>query len=309
MLSVLGLTSYPAAISNAVHTPALPHSVRPAASPGRHPEGQPDAADFASRYHLIPLTSGGSPGPGPDHRHRHAGQHADLDATHFWSTTLKIKTKANRIKLDNMDGGAGKVSLNAGSGETTLDVEQSGALAPDAGINVYQAPEHRRRVHRRVRHGGQPGPGQRGVVQLGRLGDLHRLQRGRPQGVRDLRPGVQRDLPELAAQGQSSFIAAGDDGAYDAFGDQASTNLSVDEPGTSPYTTDAGGTTLPGTIPVATGSARSSAASGPGAGTGCGRPGRSSAPTPRSRSWKQNIAGGGGGFSTVESAPFYRRTG
>ena len=54
---------------------------------------------------------------------------------------------------------------------------------------------------------------------------------------------------ELDAQGQANFVASGDSGAYDANGEfpgvDQPTNLSVDNPGDSPYTTDAGGTTLP----------------------------------------------------------------
>ncbi len=54
---------------------------------------------------------------------------------------------------------------------------------------------------------------------------------------------------ELDAQGQANFVASGDGGAYDAYGEfpgtDQPTNLSVDNPGDSPYTTAAGGTTLP----------------------------------------------------------------
>src|SRR6202020_332522 len=42
---------------------------------------------------------------------------------------------------------------------------------------------------------------------------------------------------ELADQGQSTFVSAGDAGAYDASEDLGSTNLSVDTPGDSPYVT------------------------------------------------------------------------
>ena len=49
----------------------------------------------------------------------------------------------------------------------------------------------------------------------------------------------------MAAQGQADFVAAGDAAAYDASGDVGTTNLSVDNPGDSPYITSAGGTTLP----------------------------------------------------------------
>jgi kumamolisin len=51
---------------------------------------------------------------------------------------------------------------------------------------------------------------------------------------------------EFAAQGQSDFTATGDEGAYDAIPDAGTTNLAADNPSDSPYTTAAGGTTLPG---------------------------------------------------------------
>ena len=51
---------------------------------------------------------------------------------------------------------------------------------------------------------------------------------------------------ELAAQGQSNFTASGDTGAYEGASDLGTTNLSQGLPGTSPYITAAGGTTLPG---------------------------------------------------------------
>ena len=57
-------------------------------------------------------------------------------------------------------------------------------------------------------------------------------------------------LLELAAQGQANFTAAGDNGAYAASADLGSTNLSVQNAADSPWTTAAGGTTLPGTIPL-----------------------------------------------------------
>ena len=53
---------------------------------------------------------------------------------------------------------------------------------------------------------------------------------------------------ELAAQNQSTFLAAGDTGAYDASGDVGTANLSVGSPADSPYVTSVGGTTLAGTV-------------------------------------------------------------
>ena len=42
--------------------------------------------------------------------------------------------------MDSIDGGAPGPSGTAGSDETDLDIEQSGALAPGANVISYQAP-------------------------------------------------------------------------------------------------------------------------------------------------------------------------
>jgi subtilase family serine protease len=115
---------------------------------------------------------------------------------------------------------------------------------------------------------------------------------------------------EMAAQGQAGFVSAGDDGAYDSSGDIGTTNLSVDNPGDSPYITAAGGTTLPW-------SATLENASGVTA----------NVDVPNQRTWgwdylwqpvatldgesyataaESNIGGGGGGYSTIEQRPSYQ---
>lgn len=302
VLSVLGLTSYPAAASNAVHTPALPHGVHPAATQ----KGNLTPAAFASRYHLSSLQQAGHLGQGQTIGIVTLASLRTSDATHFWSTTLKLKTKANRITLDNIDGGAGKVSLNSGSGETTLDVEQSGALAPDANIDVYQAPN----TDGGFIDGFATAASQdRASAVSSSWGDSETFidfsAAARKESATYARAFNEVFL-EMAAQGQSSFIAAGDDGAYDAFADQSSTNLSVDEPGSSPYTTDAGGTTLPGTIPVATG-VSPVIGSERAWGWDWLWPSWKKLGASSEKSFaEQNIAGGGGGFSTVEATPFYQ---
>ena len=54
----------------------------------------------------------------------------------------------------------------------------------------------------------------------------------------------------MDAQGQSSFVASGDAGAYAPYADLGTTNLAASTPDNSPWTTSAGGTTLAGTIPL-----------------------------------------------------------
>jgi len=49
---------------------------------------------------------------------------------------------------------------------------------------------------------------------------------------------------QLASQGQTVFAAAGDSGAYDDSVDDLNSTLEVDDPGSQPYVTSVGGTTL-----------------------------------------------------------------
>lgn len=61
------------------------------------------------------------------------------DPEHFWESE-HIKTKSNRISVKKIYNPVlGGQSDSDGSTETTLDVEQSGAVAPQANIRVYEA--------------------------------------------------------------------------------------------------------------------------------------------------------------------------
>jgi kumamolisin len=244
--AVVGLTNYPTYASDAVRQPALSPNV----APSKVQTGALTPADFAKQYNLDPL-----------YAHHATGQGttigiitlASFDPTvpqYFWSNILGIHTLPNRISTVNIDGGSPPISDASGSGETTLDVEQSGALAPNAKIVVYQAPNTD-------------------------LGFLDAFFAAASQNVADtvsaswgesetaIQDEVNQGLEsaayadsfdeaylQMAAQGQSAFVSAGDFGAYTAFGDLGTTNLSAGNPDSSPWVTSAGGTTLAGTIPV-----------------------------------------------------------
>jgi kumamolisin len=62
------------------------------------------------------------------------------DAYTYWRL-IGLNVLANRITQVHIDGG-GELSADAESGETSLDVEQSGGLAPRARIIVYDAPNN-----------------------------------------------------------------------------------------------------------------------------------------------------------------------
>src|SRR5262249_22022758 len=58
----------------------------------------------------------------------------------FWKNVLGIKPSGRTVTVTNVDGGPGAPSDEIGTGETDLDAEQSGALAPDANVIVCEAP-------------------------------------------------------------------------------------------------------------------------------------------------------------------------
>lgn len=241
--SILGLSNYPTFASDAIRVPQTSRNATLRL-------GDRVPADFARDYNLPSGTGRGSTIgivtlAATDTR----------SAQDFWSTALGIDTKANRLHIVNVDGGPGDVSQRAGSNESTLDVEQSGAIAPQADIIVYQSPN----------------------TDPGFLDDFFQAASdneadgvsaswGEAETVIDWAvrnglesPGYQHAFDEafleLAAQGQSSFVSSGDAGAYDDSDELGTTNLSVDSPGDSPWVTSSGGTTLPGTIPLAADSA------------------------------------------------------
>jgi kumamolisin len=245
--SILGLTNYPVASSNAVRTPTPEKRSK---QKGLQ-EGNRTPANFAEQYNLTPLYKAGAKGRGETIGIITYASLKPSDATHFWSSVLKIKTKANRIKLDNIDGGSGKVSLNSGSDETTLDVEQSGALAPDANIVVYQAPNTDYGTADAWFSAASQNSAGTISTSWGQSEIFNeaiaasRTESATFGGIYD-EAGL-----EMAAQGQSAFDASGDSGAYDDVADPTPyTELSVDNPANSPWVTAAGGTTNPGAIPL-----------------------------------------------------------
>ena len=151
------------------------------------------------------------------------------------------------MSVVNIDGGPGAPSDASGSGETDLDVEQSGALAPGANVIVYQAPNS------------DPGFADAFFTAASQnIADTVSTSWGESEIVVQAAIASGAETPayvaafdeaflELGIQGQSGFDAAGDAGAYDDSDELGTTNLAVDTPADSPYITAAGGTTLPWT--------------------------------------------------------------
>ena len=212
-------------------------------------------ADFAQYYNVDPLYKEGILG-----KHRTIGivtlaAFTPSDAFAYWSS-LGLAVNPNRIKIVPIDGGSGAPSDASGSDETTLDVEQSGGIAPAANIIVYEAPNT-----------------EQGFVDAfaaafdSNIADTVSTSWGQWEYLDDTSTAVDpfshRTVNALQAfnelfiqaalQGQSMYAAAGDAGAYDANDPKGSFSVpaytqtvSVDSPASQPFVTAAGGTTLPG---------------------------------------------------------------
>lgn len=144
------------------------------------------------------------------------------------------------IAVSTVDGGPG---VGPGGGEAALDVEDVSGLAPSAHIHVFSGPNMNDSF----------GPldtwnaiaiadDARQVSSSWGLCETA-LQVGAP-GVQQVENEI---FQQMAAQGQSVFVAAGDDGSDDCAGHAsvpAATNLSLDDPASQPYAVSVGGTTI-----------------------------------------------------------------
>jgi subtilase family serine protease len=317
ILAVLGLSSYSANVSRAV--PAARHrvnAIKPAAGSGI-PAGDGLApADFVSRYHLASLESNGATGQGETIGIVTLAAIRATTPLKFWNTYLGLNSPASRLTLVPVDGGAPGPSAAAGTDETDLDVEQSGAIAPAAHVRVYEAPNT------------DPGFAD-GFYQAAsdNIADTVSSSWGSSDTIIQAEVASGKETPayaatfdevfaEFGAQGQSSFTSTGDEGSYLATADAGTTNLSTDLPADSPLITASGGTTLPGTQTYAAVNAK-------GKPTG----GTLSIHIPAERTWswdyffpfakqfgvsnqlewaEENLGGGTGGYSVLDARPAYQ---
>lgn len=246
ILAILGLSNYSPFVSQEVRA-KHERAGRNAAAGTGIPDGDGLAPqDFENLYHLTPLENHGARGQGKTLGIVTLASFRPSTVFGFWNTVLGLHEPANRLKTINVDGGAGPVSAMSGSDETDLDVEQSGAIASGSNVRVYVAPNT------------DPGFADAFFnAASDNIADTMSVSWG--ESETDIVAGIlsateprayaqvfDEVFAEMGAQGQSNFSSSGDSGAYDASADVGSTNLSVDNPAASPYTTAAGGTTLPG---------------------------------------------------------------
>jgi|HubBroStandDraft_5_1064220.scaffolds.fasta_scaffold03205_3 hypothetical protein len=139
-----------------------------------------------------------------------------------------------------VDGGPG---TGPGSGEAALDIDNVSALAPDAKIHVFSGPNNN---------------GDIGELDtwnaIANADDARQVSSSWglcETAEQDGMPGelqVENEIFEqTAAQGQTIFSSAGDDGSDDCASHASTptaTDLSVDDPASQPYVTSVGGTTI-----------------------------------------------------------------
>jgi subtilase family serine protease len=315
VLAVLGLTNYSPFSDNLKHVPAgtqVSNTVTSQTSGVN--TGNLTPADFESNYNLTPLVKDGITGQGETLAIVTLAALSVGAPEDFWSNVLHIATAPDRVDVVNVDGGPGAPNEDAGSGETDLDVEQSGAIAPDASIIVYQAPNTDPGFADAFYQAASDNTADTVSTSWGESETIIAASVATGVETPAYLAAFDQAFLEMSAQKQSMFVASGDDGAYDASGDIGTTNLSVDTPGVSPFVTDAGGTTLGGqideTVNLPTG------------------PIVLKATIPAQRTWgwdwlwpdwaqwgatsetafaESQVGGGGGGYSTDESVPSYQR--
>lgn len=228
--------------------------IRKSGSSNSNVSGELTVKDFAALYDVNPLYAEGITGKGSTVGIVTLAGFTPSDVFAYWSA-LKLKVNQNRLNVINIDGGPGAPSDVSGSDETTLDVAQSGGIAPGANIVVYQAPNtdqgfldaFARAVHDNKADSFSTSWGEWEFFDTtdggGDVTDVFSHET-----VSSLQ-ALHEVLVVAGLQGQSTFAAAGDAGAYDVFGEvppSFSTPLSVDNPASDSAITAGGGTTLPG---------------------------------------------------------------
>jgi subtilase family serine protease len=217
--------------------------------------GEYTVGDVANFYDINPLYKRGVVGRGSTVAIVTLSNFYPSDATTYWSD-IGLTTKPNRITQIHVDGGG---AIDGGSGETSIDVEQSGGVAPYANILVYDAPNAGNGYVDAFAQAVSDNTADSISTSWG-LPEIFNFAALNVDGASNTDTSDAGDLRafhslflEAAIQGQSLFAASGDSGAYDTVRDLGAGTapgdynapLTVDSPASDPYITAAGGTTTP----------------------------------------------------------------
>jgi kumamolisin len=250
--------------------PHLKSGLKGLASPAAASTSQGNApglwtvTDFANYYDVVPLYNKGLSGKGRTMGIVTLANFTPSDVFAYWNS-LGLDVNSNRLQVINIDGGPGAPSDASDSMETTLDVEQSGGVAPGAKIIVYQAPNTNQAwvdafaaaVDANVAESISTSWGQWEWYSNLANGPVTDPATGRIVGMAQ---AFHELFVRAAIQGQTLFASAGDQGAYDPsqldeppFAEcfpsttpSCSITLGVDNPAGDTAITAAGGTTVAG---------------------------------------------------------------
>jgi kumamolisin len=215
--------------------------------------------DFANYYHVQPLYKHGLTGSGRTMGILTLASFTPSDAYAYWSA-VGLTVTPHRIHVVNVDGGPGAPSDASGSTETTLDVEQSGGVAPGAKIIVYQAPNTTQAFLDTFACAVEANEADSLSTSWGAWEWFYNLENnpvadpttGRTAGFTT---ALHEILLRAAIQGQTIYAASLDNGAYMVNGalscfpsttPSCNLALSVDYPASDPAITGTGATTLAG---------------------------------------------------------------
>ncbi|MCQ8277172.1 S53 family peptidase [Acetobacteraceae bacterium KSS8] len=223
--------------------------------------------DFATRYNVNPIYANGFTGRGATIGIITLANFYPSDAYTFWKAA-GLTVDQNRITTVNVDGGTAIAPSDAlGEGETDIDVEQSGGLAPGANLRVYVAPNQ---TNANFVDAAEAAASEN-------IADTVSISWGQPELDYFAEPSQNVAAStyimdafhdvflEMGIQGQSVYVATGDSGAYDtvrgcpnsgtpsASAPVCNAPYAVDSPANDPAVTGAGGTTLPVTLKLTSG--------------------------------------------------------
>ncbi len=214
---ILGLDTYPA---------LKRLSVKAAGSPGSY-----TPSDMQTAYNVIPLFNQGIDGSGKTIGILGCDRYNLSDVRAFESLYMLPATSVTNV---DVDGGAAGNQI-----ETTMDIEWSQTMAPNAAIRVYSFTSAGCNLiglydSLAAARGDSPSPDVISISLGACESDLS------PSGIQLLETA----FAASAAQGQSVLVASGDSGAYECGGGPPDPPSGVSFPGSSAYVTSVGGTAL-----------------------------------------------------------------
>ena len=254
----LGLTS-----TSASEPDPRPHVVTGGPQPcaAAKSVGEYTADQFASAYRFSNLYGTGDLGSGQTVALFELEPNSTADIAAY----QKCYGTTTSVSYVKVDAGAGS---GYGQGEAALDIEDLIGLAPKASILVYQGPNTNVGVYDTYN-----------AIVTANKAKVVSTSWGlcESQAGASVANSENTLFQEAAVQGQSVFAAAGDSGSEDC----GTNSLAVDDPGSQPYVTSVGGTTMPSLGPPPTQSVWNDICGG-------------------------GPCGGGGGISTLWKMPSYQ---